>query len=244
MPLSTSLGTYDGRGVPLDGESELRAGTGSTGDMQTLTMSSTPGAALVVRTDIPRGSTVQTADIVRISSAGGYAVVSGTTSLMELNSSGLYVNSESVLSSLRGFAGKSQRVTINTTGSTLVSSNSGKIHILSTAAASSNFINLPTSGSVQAGDYWDILSDTTGAGIWNVVIVGANTGGTIAAHVGTTGAITTTGALENLTSGMMWWRIICVSTTPIYALSNMMTPSGLPTTNSYTAAPGPGTTAT
>src|SRR3990172_4060152 len=177
---------------------------------------------------------------------GGFRVLSGTSVLFELNSSGLYQGSTQLIDLNGAFLGgsKQQTVTINTTASTLVSSNSGKMHILSTQAATSNFIYLPTSVNARAGDTWDIISETTAVGLWNLSILGANTGGTILVHVGSTNSIATTGAIDSTAStGVMWWKVVCISTAaPLYAVSNMMTPTGLPTTNGYYGI-GAGTTA-
>src|SRR3990172_11861728 len=164
---------------------------------------------------------------------GGFRVLSGTSVLFELNSSGLYQGSTQLIDLNGVFLGgqKQQTVTINTTASTLVSSNSGKMHVLSTQAATSNFIYLPTSGVARVGDTWDIISETTAVSLWNLAILGLNTGGRIYVHTGSTNVIDTTIAVDSTVStGAMWWKVVCLSTTPTYVVSNMLTPSGLPTT--------------
>ena len=176
---------------------------------------------------------------------GGFRVLSGTSVLFELNSSGLYQGSTQLIDVNGVFLGgqKQQTVTINTTASTLVSSNSGKIHVLSTQAATSNFIYLPTSGNARVGDTWEIISNTTAASLWNLSILGANTGGLIYIHTGSTGAVNTTGAIDSTgSSGLLWWKVVCLTTTPEFVVTNMMIQSSLATTNAYGSV-GTGTTA-
>jgi len=174
---------------------------------------------------------------------GGFRVLSGTSVLFELNSSGLYSGSTQLIDVNGVFLGgqKQQTVTLNTTASTLVSSNSGKLHVLSTQAATSNFIYLPIAANVRAGDWWEIVSNTTAVSLWNLSVNG--TSGEIFVHTGSTNVVVTTGAVDTTAStGAMWWKVVCISTVlPSYALSNMMTPSGLPTTGNYFAI-GAGTT--
>ena len=209
MPLATTLATHRGLGVPLSGPSEIRFD--STADGLTLTLSTSAGAGLVVRSNMQPGSTIQSGDIFKVSSAGGAQILSGTTVLVEINSSGLDVGGNTIITTLARHAGGMQTVTI-TTGSTLVSSNAGKMHILTTGA-SSNFLYVPTSaaGLARVGDYWDVMANTSIAGQLNISQLGANGGGSIFAHVGTTGSLVTTGAIENLTSGPYYVRIVCVT---------------------------------
>jgi hypothetical protein len=179
-----------------------------------------------------------------IDADGGFRAVSGSTVLMELNSSGLYSGSTLLVGA--GGAQPLQTVTVNTTLTNLASSNSGKLHILSTQAATSNFIMLPTSDSVNAGDRWEIIGDTTAVGLWNLSISGLNTGGILHVHSGTTDSINTTGAIDTTAStGFLWWEVVCVSSAlPAYVLSKKGV-DNLPITTavSYVPSIGAGTTA-
>ena len=224
--------TYKGLGLPTQGNVNLKGDT-STGDTLTVTQSTAGGGNLLVLRTAPTSgiansldSSLLTADQVRVTSAGAVQVMDNTTVVAQLSTAGLTIGGNLVISSIGGLAGGSQSVTINTTASTLASSNSGKVHLLSTQAASSNFIYLPTSGSARVGDTWELISNTTAVSLWNLVIVGANSGGEIHAPVGSTAVVITTGAIDSTVStGTMWWKVVCVSTDPIYFVSNMMTPA-------------------
>lgn len=249
MPEPTGENTYMGLALPAYGEWE-QLQRNSSATMITLTHSTAnAGLFLVGRNSVSSqffgpGSSAQGGLRFAITAAGGYSVRSGTTVVFQLDSSGLYQGTTRIINAEGQFSGGSVAsiITINTTASTLASSNSGKMHVLSTQAATSNFIYLPTSGVARVGDTWDLISETTAVSLWNLSILGANTGGTIFAHVGSTNSVATTGALDTTAStGAMWWRVVCLSTTPTYAVSNMLTPSGLPTTNAYFSF-GAGTT--
>ena len=245
MPEPTGENTFRGLALPAYGEWE-QVQRNSSATMVTLTHSTAnTGLFMVGRNSVSSqffgpGSSAQGGLVFAITAAGGFSVRSGTTVVFELNSSGLYSGTTLLVSP--GGAVVSQIITVNTTATTLASSNSGKVHVLSTQAATSNFIYLPIATNVRAGDYWDIVSNTTAVSLWNIVVNG--TSGQIFAHSGSTGSVVTTGAFDTTAStGAMWLRVLCISTVlPSYALSNMMTPSGLPTTNSYFAI-GAGTTA-
>lgn len=240
--------TYKGLGLPTLGSVNLK-GDNSTGDVLTVTQSTGGGGNLLVLRTAPTSgvagaldSTVGTADQVRVTSAGVIQILDATTVVLSLSTAGLQIGGNTVISSVGGLAGGAQIVTINTSASTLVSSNSGKMHVLSTQAASSNFIYLPTAANARQGDVWDLISETTAVSLWNLSILG--TSGQIFAHVGSTAVVVTTGALDTTaTTGAMWWKVVCLSTLlPSYMASNMLTPSGLPTTGAMFSF-GAGTTA-
>jgi hypothetical protein len=235
--------THKGLAAPLFGDATVEQ-RNSSNYVRTYVHTSDNTGGFLAFSDFraDRASSVLTNLLVAdVDEDGGFRAVSGTTVLMELNSSGLYGGSALIV----GPSGETvpQVVTINTTASTLVSSNSGKLHLLSTQAATSNFIYLPTSGNARVGDTWEIFSNTTAVGLWNLSILGANTGGEIHVHNGSTNAIATTGAIDStVTTGGMWWKVLCVSTTPIYFVTNMMTQAGPTTAGNYYTI-GAGTTA-
>jgi hypothetical protein len=102
-----------------------------------------------------------------------------------------------------------------------VSSNVGKIHVLSTQAATTNFIYLPTAALSRAGAKWEFVSNTTAVTLWNFIVNG--TSGQLFGKVGTTAVTVTTAGYENATSGALWVEIVCLSTVlPSYAFSNKM----------------------
>ena len=249
MPEPTGENTFRGLALPAYGEWE-QLQRNSSATMITLTHSTAnTGLLMAGRNSVSSqfwgpGSSAQGGLVFAITAAGGFSVRSGTTVIFELNSSGLYSGTTRLLEP--GGAFHDQVVTIATTASTLVSSNAGKVHVLSTDAATSNFIYLPTAPNVRAGDSWEIVSNTTAVGLWNLVVNG--TSGQIFVHRGTTGTLITTGAIDTTaTTGAMWWKVVCISTVlPSFAVSNMMTParatSGAPTTASYYRI-GSGTTA-
>jgi hypothetical protein len=166
-----------------------------------------------------------------IDAEGGFRGVSGSTVKMELNSSGLFCGGDKNIFDASGnhAFSKQQRVSISSDGTTaniLLSSNAGKLHIVSTGFTSL-VISLPTSATGQgitAGMYWDIYAHTTVAAQVDISIIGAATGGYIDAHVATTGLIKTTGAVANLSSGPMWLRVMCDTTgaAPVYVISDFL----------------------
>jgi hypothetical protein len=246
MPEPTGENTFRGLALPAYGEWE-QVQRNSSATMITLTHSTAnAGLYMVGRNSVSSqffgpGSSAQGGLTFAISAVGGYSVRSGTTVLAELNSSGLYLGTTQIIGP--GGSIFPGTVTINTTASTLVSSNSGKIHILSTQAATSNFIYLPTAPNARAGDSWEIISNTTAVSLWNLVVNG--TSGQIFVHQGTTAVVVTTGAVDTTaTTGAMWWEVVCLSTVlPSYALHNKMAPSISITTAASFYHTGAGTTA-
>jgi len=236
MPEPTGENTFRGLALPAYGEWE-QVQRNSSATMVTLTHSTAnTGLFMVGRNSVSSqffgpGSSAQGGLRFAITAAGGFSVRSGTTVVFELNSSGLYSGTTLLIAPGGGLGANT--IAINTTASTLVSSNSGKVHVLSTQAASSNFIYLPTAANARVGDWWELISETTAVSLWNLAILGANAG-SIFAHTGSTNVVATTVALDTTAStGAMWWKVVCLSTFPTYAVSNMLTPSGLPTTNAY-----------
>ena len=179
-----------------------------------------------------------------IDADGGFRAISGTTVLMELNSSGLYYGSNKVIDTSGGIAAASWlTVDVSSDGTTaysLVSSNAGKMHMVSTGTYSSIVVRLPTSAAtgIGAGMYWDIFSNTTAASVVDVVSIGANTGDAtsnrIFTHHGSTNVIATSGAISHDSSGPFWIRVVCLTTgaAPTFAVRNFMGRNG-PTTNTY-----------
>ena len=241
--------TYKGLAAPLFGDAVVEQENTSNAIRTYVLTSANAGRFLLGMDYRADKASSLLADLATwdIDADGGFRAVSGTTVAFELNSSGLYDGTTQIIADGGVFVGGSRlqsvSVAANTTLYRLLSSNSGKLHILSTQAATSNFIYLPTSGNVSVGDSWEILSNTTAAGLWNISIEGANTSGSIFVHVGSTGLVITTGAIDSTgSSGLMWVRIVCFSTEPFYALTNMMIQSSLATTNAYGSL-GSGTTA-
>ena len=244
MPEPTGENTFRGLALPAYGEWE-QLQRNSSATMITLTHSTAnAGLFMVGRNSVSSqfwgpGSSAQGGLTFALTAAGGYSVRSGTTVIFELNSSGLYAGTTRLIEP--GGGRPPQVVTINTTATTLASSNSGKIHVLSTQAATSNFIYLPAAPNVRAGDYWELVSNTTAISLWNLSVNG--TSGQLFVHQASTGVVVTTGAIDTTaSSGAMWWKVVCISTVlPSYALSNMMANNDGLTTAFYFAI-GAGTT--
>jgi len=122
-----------------------------------------------------------------------------------------------------------------TTAVTLTSTNAYRLNVISTQAASSVFIHLPSSGNAEVGMWIEILHNSTAAGILHFMTTGGNAGGEIHAHIDSTNTVKSTGAVSNVTTGPMWWKFMCVSTVgPIWALTNMMTQSNNSTAQLHT----------
>ena len=238
--------TYKGLGVPLRGHSQLIAE--STAPILTFRLSSeSTNARFVMGMDNPTTGNSSAIDLNSsvvedlmkwdIDEAGGYRAVSGTTVLMELNSSGLYAGTDQIVNADGGFVGARVALTAATTLHTLLSSNAGKLHTMTTVAASSVFIHLPSSGNAAIGDRFEFAINTSAAGILHFMTTGANAGGEIHAHIDSTNTIISTGAVSNVTSGPLWWEFMCVSTVgPVWALQNKMTQSNNSTAQLHTVA--------
>jgi hypothetical protein len=183
-----------------------------------------------------------------IDADGGFRALSGTTVIMELNSSGLWAGDKNIINTSGGTAfAKKQIVTISSDGTsvyTLLSTNAGKMHMVSSMGSigTSVIITLPTSATgqgIKPGMYWDIYSNTTAADVIDIVSVGAQSGAGVSserilAHHGTTDALATSGAISHNTSGPFWIRIMTITTgaAPQYAIRNFMSRNGA-TTASY-----------
>jgi len=238
MPDPIGANTYKGLGVPLAGESVIDQDNSSNTILTLVHTSANTGnfiQGMDFRAD--KASSVLTDLVVwDVDVDGGFRVLSGTTVLFELNSSGLYDGTVRVLAD--GGGSFVTPVTLGTTASTLVSSNAGKMHIVSTGR-SSNFVRLPSSGSAVVGEWWEIISNTSIASQVNIVVTGSTGGATIFAHTGSTNILLSTLAIENGTSGVFWAKVVTLSTAPLYALSNMMAQNdGLTTSFYYTLAIG------
>jgi hypothetical protein len=92
------------------------------------------GAFLVLRDNVPEGSTITGNNVLVIDADGGVQAVSGTTILMELNSSGIYHGTTQIVSTLGlvNFAGSVQQTTNVTTvaDKTLTQAESGSLIII------------------------------------------------------------------------------------------------------------------
>lgn len=224
MPNPIGDASYKGLAVPMFGDSVIEQ-ENSSNVILTLVHTSANAGGFIQGMDFraDRASSLLT-DLALwdVDLDGGHRVLSGTTVLMEIDSSGLYVRGGK---QMFNSSGQTPVITINTTASTLLSSNSGKLHVLSTQAATSNFIYLPTAGLARQGDYWDLVSETTAVSLWNLAILG--TSGQILAPTGAGTAIATTIAVDStLSTGAMWWHVICISTVlPSYMVSNMLSPT-------------------
>ena len=240
--MAIGLNTYKGLGVPRYGESEMRQE--SSLDMLTLTHSTlTGGAYLKLRTNVSEGSTVLGQDVLLIDEDGGVQALSGSTVKMELNSSGLFQGTTQIISQEGAFVKNIVALSGATTKHVILAANAGKVHSISTAAATSVFVHLPSSGDLTAGEEYEFISNTTAADLFHFMILGANTAGEIQGHLDTTNVVATTGAVTHLTSGALWLKFKVISTVgPIWAMQNLMAVGSVDTTNSYFTM-GAGTTA-
>ncbi len=225
---------YNGLAVPVEGESETRQ-EDSSRTIRTLTHSSDNiGRFFTFRDFVPPiHSSRALADVAAIDADGGFLGLQGTSVKMELNSSGLYVDGGK---QLFDNSGKKAQValTAGTTAHTIVSSNAGKIHVISTQAATSVFIYLPSSGSVAVGEVYEFISNTTAASLLNFAILGTNTDGEIQCHLGSTNVVATTKAITHVSSGALWVKFLCLSTAgPTWAASNQLVPTFPPTVAQY-----------
>ncbi len=203
MPLSSVLGSYKGLGVPLFGESRILQD--STKDIITLEHSSAnAGRFVTFRDSLSSGNSV-----------GGVST-KATSDLSWFNADGEFVGS---------VVAKQTQVAITgaTTLTALTTANAYRLNVISTQAASSVFITLPSSGSCEVGMWIEILHNSTAGGVLHFMTTGSNAGGEIHAHIDSSATILSTGAVSNVSTGPMWWKFMCVSTVgPIWALSNLM----------------------
>ena len=227
------IAAYNGLAVPVRGESETRQ-FDSSRTIRTLTHSSdNTGRFYTFRDYGVPGSTLAGVDVAAIDADGGFQALSGSTVKMELNSSGLFAGSGQ---QMFDNTGKQGQVALNgaTTLHVIVSSNAGKIHVISTQADTTVFIHLPSSGNLAVGEVYEFVSNTTDTDLFHFMTTGANAGGEIHAHIGSTGVVVSTGGITNASSGAFWAKFVVLSTVgPIWAASNQMVPTGLPTTAQY-----------
>ncbi|GAF75804.1 unnamed protein product [marine sediment metagenome] len=231
-------GTYNGLGVPLNGESLIRQ-QNSSNTILTLMHSSDNTGRLLMGIDYKAGGDVMSSVLTDlatfdIDATGAFRGISGTTVNVELNSSGLFVLGDTVPvinSSKEICAHKKQTVTISSDGTTayyLATSNAGKLHLVSTDIGTSVVIGLPTTlhEGLQVGMYWDIFSNTTAAGVIDIASIGVDKG-EISLHLSTNDQMTTI-AVTHATSGPFWVRVLCDSTADLkqWTISNFMGTNG------------------
>ena len=227
--------TFKGLNVPLYGESVIRQQNSSNAPITFMHSTANTGRFVLgidYKAPGPSFSSLLTdLAVFDIDADGGFRAVSGTTIKMELNSSGLWCGAKNIINTSGGTAfARKQIVAISSDGTsayTLLSTNAGKMHMVSTGTYSSIVISLPTSAAglgIKPGMYWDIYSNTTAANVIDISIIGADTAGYILTHHGSTDVIKTTGAISHDTSGPFWVRVMVVSTggTPIFVVRNFM----------------------
>ena len=162
MPEPTGENTFRGLALPAYGEWE-QVQRNSSATMITLTHSTAnAGLFMVGRNSVSSqffgpGSSAQGGLVFAVTAAGGFSVRSGTTVVFELNSSGLYAGTTRLI--IPGGGIVNQSVSLGTTASTLVSSNVGRTHVVTTGR-STNFIYLPSPALAVAGEWWDIIGET------------------------------------------------------------------------------------
>ncbi|MHA2066519.1 MAG: hypothetical protein ACXABY_19275 [Candidatus Thorarchaeota archaeon] len=245
-PLGTD--TFQGLGVPLFGESVIRQ-QNSSNAILTLMHSSLNAGRLLMGMDHGASSNREEPNpalsslltdkaVFDIDADGGFRAVSGTTVIMELNSSGLYIGDSKLISTNSGIIGEKQysnAIDISSDGTsayTLLSSNAGKLHIVaetSAAGYSSVVVSLPSSAAtgIDVGMWWDIMCpNTSAAAVVDLALIGADH--SIHCHHGSTGAVATSVAITHGSSGPLYWRVMCVTTgsTMGFVVSNMLGTNG------------------
>jgi len=201
MPFSSNHNSYGGLALPNAGAAHFQQN--STKDALTLEHSSDNAGRFVTFRDYQapsqgKPSTITSNDLSYIDAQGRFA-------------------------GPRDYVGNVLAVDGASTLIEIASSNSGKLHVISTQAASSVFIHLPSSGTLAVGMKFEFLHNSTAAGILHFMTTGANAGGVIYHHVDSTNLIATTGALSNVSTGAMWLEFVCLSTAgPLWALQNKM----------------------
>ncbi len=243
--------TYKGLGVPLYGESVIRQQNSSNAIVTLMHSTANTGRLLMgidYKTEGDMASSLLTdLAVCDIDADGGFRAISGTTVVMELNSSGLYAGTNKIIDTSGGLSFSAQATvavsSIGTTANVLLAANAGKLHMVTTAIGSSVVIRLPTSATglgIFPGMYWDIFCNTTAAGVVDIASIGANTAAAassqrILVHHGTTNVIETSGAIANDSSGPFWVRVMCLTTgaAPVYTVSNFMGRNGHSTGTFY-----------
>ena len=216
------LAAYNGLAVPVHGESEIRQFDSSRTILTFTHSAANTGRFFTFRDNTPLGSTLAGVDVAALDADGGFLALSGSTIAMEMNTSGIYGTDGRQIIDAAGKLGQVALVGA-TTQHTIVSSNAGKLHIISTQAETSVFIHLPSSGNCAAGEVYEFLANTTASDPFHFMTTGANAGGEIWIHVDSTNLILTTGAITHASSGPLWLRFMCVSTVgPIWACENVM----------------------
>jgi len=236
--------THKGLAAPLYGEAILQQ-LNSSNAIRTLIHSTANAGRFLLLMDYknvdadPFSSIITDLAVADIDADGGFRSVSGTTVVMELNSSGLYAGSTLVVNSSGELLARQQVTTLSggTTVHTLTAAQAGQIIEISTQAASSVFVHLPSSGNCYTGMTLEVIHNSTAAGIIHFMTTGANAGGEIHAQIDSTNTVISTGAVSNVTTGPMWWKFMCISTVgPIWALENKMTQSNNSTVQLHTIA--------
>ncbi len=227
------IAAYNGLAVPVNGESEIRQ-VDSSRTVLTMTHSSDNSGRFQTWRDYGLlNSTLAGVDLAAIDADGGFLALSGSTVKLELNSSGLYKGTTQIIGAAGGYKQPIVSLTGATTEHTILTTNAGKLHVISTQAASSVFIHLPASSLIAVGESYEFLANTSAADLFHFMLVG--TSGVIHTHIASTNVVETTGAVTHGSSGALWLKFTVISTATggDWACQNLMAAGPVFTTNAY-----------
>jgi len=180
-----------------------------------------------------------------IDADGGFRAVSGTTILMELDSSGLYVGSTQIMELENGklVSGGYRETTVISSGTTAVaitSADSGKLYMISTNAAGGDTVMVTLTSTPRVGDNFEIYMDSSAA---SQVKVKTGAGGDSQGFFvfQSSNDFLSTASVNCGTSGTFHWRFTALTSGSLWAVAGLSYYDG--TTTIY-GAPIAGTTTT
>lgn len=236
--------SYNGLGVPLEGESVIRQQNSSNAILTLMhsSVGNTGRILLGVDYKSDRNSSLLTdLAVFDIDEEGGFRSVSGTTVKMELNTSGLYagttqvVNTDGVIQT--GVRGLVTTVAAATTGLAVSSAASGTLYVISTQNSTMQ-ITLPATPMV--GSYFDFFGDTTNAGDYTFMTAATGDDQGFVFYV-STGVFASTAGVTYATTGIMYFRFTALTSGSLWAVASLWYSDE--TTNIY-GSPAAGSTST
>ena len=225
--------TYKGLGIPLFGESVIRQRNSSNAILSLVHASANTGSFFQCMNyssyydDQTPSSVITDLVLFDIDAAGGARGLSGSTVIMELNSSGLYMGSTLVLELEDGILDapryrETAVISSGTTALTLTSADSGKLVVVSrnVSGASSNTVFITLPGTPAVGDNYEVFANTTAADLVNVkTAVTGNAQGFLIYD--STGDFLSTASVTCGTSGPMHFRFTAISSGSLWVVASL-----------------------
>jgi hypothetical protein len=151
---------------------------------------------------------------------GGFRAVSGTTVKMELTPAGLYTGTSKFFDSDKGYSVNTQRVTTvaaATTGLAVTSADSGTLYVIS---SNNTTMQISLTATPGVGNFFDFFNQSSAAGDITVMTEasGDNQG---FLFYQSTGDFLSTAGITNETSGIMYFRVIALTSGSLWAVQNL-----------------------